>query len=120
MSVVLEIEPVPKPRLTRQGRFNKTAKRYYAYCEDLRWLATQAGFSPGNTLSLTFVLPMPNSWSGKKKQRMNDAPHQQRPDLDNLIKAFQDALYADDAEVYEYGTMRKVWGETGHIVIHEY
>jgi Holliday junction resolvase RusA-like endonuclease len=36
---------------------------------------------------------MPESWSKKKKERMNLKPHQQTPDADNLFKAFTDTLF---------------------------
>jgi Holliday junction resolvase RusA-like endonuclease len=61
---------------------------------------------------------MPNSWSKKKKAEFNGKPHQQKPDLDNLIKAFKDALCEDDSYVHTYERMRKIWGEEDYILIH--
>ena len=117
-TIRLPIVPQSKPRLTHQGRFSQTAKRYYAYCDALRALATAQRYTPGETLSLTFVLPMPASWTKTQRRARNGQPHQQKPDLDNLIKAFKDALYQNDAIVYAYGMMQKMWGETGYIDIH--
>ena len=48
-----------------------------------------------------------------------EAPHQQRPDLDNLIKAFKDALCEEDSHVHTYGVMKKVWGEEPKIMVHD-
>jgi len=44
-------------------------------------------------------------------------PHTQTPDLDNLIKAFKDALLKNDSAVWRYGPMTKVWDYEGSIVI---
>jgi Holliday junction resolvase RusA-like endonuclease len=60
---------------------------------------------------------MPKSWSKKKRNELNGKPHTQRPDLDNLIKAFKDALCEDDSHVHTYYNMRKIWGEDGKIII---
>lgn len=44
-------------------------------------------------------------------------PHTVKPDLDNLIKAFKDALLTDDSSVWRYGRMTKVWDYEGSIVL---
>jgi Holliday junction resolvase RusA-like endonuclease len=120
--IILPVIPKPKPRLTHKGRFTKTAKTYYAYCDALRWAAHQAHYMPGDVLSLSFVLPMPKSWSGKKREAMRGMPHQSRPDLSNLVKAFEDALFPEktggDSHIYEYRLVKKVWGDDGCILIH--
>ena len=48
---------------------------------------------------------------------MRGKPHRQKPDLDNLVKAFKDALLKDDKGVHTYGIMQKIWGDTGEIVV---
>lgn len=111
------ITPIPKPRLTRQGRFSKVAKRYYAYCRDLQTCVTAMQVTPGETLSLRFILPMPKSWSQRKRREMDGQPHQQTPDLDNLLKAWKDALYVNDAHVWAYREVEKRWGHTGKIQV---
>jgi len=62
---------------------------------------------------------MPQSWSKKKRAEMRGKPHQQRPDLDNLIKAFKDALCEDDSHVHTYFEMKKIWGDVGQILVNE-
>ena len=44
-------------------------------------------------------------------------PHTQKPDLDNLIKAFKDALLKEDSHVWCYDMMTKVWDYEGSIVV---
>lgn len=47
---------------------------------------------------------------------MNGQAHQQKPDADNMIKALMDALYADDAHIWDL-RVTKLWGVTGQILI---
>jgi hypothetical protein len=42
--------------------------------------------------------------------------HQQKPDVDNMIKALMDALYAEDAHIWDL-RVTKLWGESGQILI---
>lgn len=69
--------------------------------------------------AVTFVLPMPRSWSRIKMEQHLWRPHQQRPDLSNLIKALEDALYGDDSHIWCYAEVSKVWGYHGEICIYE-
>ena len=66
--------------------------------------------------TITFVLPMPPSWSKKKKALMDGAFHKQTPDLDNLLKALQDAVLKDDSHIASL-KIRKIWGYAGQIRI---
>ncbi|MBT9425870.1 RusA family crossover junction endodeoxyribonuclease [Enterobacter oligotrophicus] len=59
---------------------------------------------------------MPKSWSKKKRTAMYGQPHQVKPDLDNLTKSLLDALFEDDAHIWDARTS-KIWGETGMIII---
>ena len=67
-----------------------------------------------NNNSITFGMPMPNSWSKKKKLEMDGQPHTQRPDIDNLAKALFDALYEDDSGIHTVA-LKKVWSVNGYI-----
>lgn len=64
---------------------------------------------PGE-LHLTFFIQMPKSWGHKKRMAMLGAPHQQKPDVDNLCKSFMDAWKTDDSHVYELHAY-KYWAE---------
>jgi Holliday junction resolvase RusA-like endonuclease len=50
-------------------------------------------------LSIEFHIAMPVSWSKKKRVAMAGQYHQQKPDIDNLLKAYMDAFHTDDAHV---------------------
>ena len=63
---------------------------------------------PEHGCEITFYMPMPKSWSKKKKEAMDNKPHQSRPDIDNLIKSVLDAVYVDDSTVWQISA-KKVW-----------
>jgi Holliday junction resolvase RusA-like endonuclease len=108
--------------MTQRGKWvNPRARAYMAWKRELQVLAGAQGYTDmGSVLSMVFYMPMPKSWSEKKRQQMLGRPHQQRPDLDNLIKAVKDALCAEDSHVHTYKDMRKVWAHTAGIVITDY
>lgn len=68
---------------------------------------------------VVFHVPMPKSWSDKKRKAMCSKPHQQRPDVDNYLKAFMDALCDDDSYVYDVHA-KKFWAHEGSIELTEY
>lgn len=63
-------------------------------------------------------MPMPKSWSAKKRELMDGMPHQQRPDVDNILKSLMDALCEDDSYIYDVRATKR-WGQTGRIVLTE-
>jgi len=63
-----------------------------------------------------FEVPMPKSWSKKKKLEMDGQPHRQKPDVDNLLKALLDAVLDDDSGIHNVW-MKKKWGKKGSITI---
>lgn len=69
-------------------------------------------------LHLYFLIPMPPSWSKKKRRDYHYFPHQQTPDIDNLVKAFLDAVMAEDKEVWDIRAT-KIWADQGGIIIME-
>ena len=119
---VLNVIPFPKPRMTRSDKWKKRkcVIKYREYCDILRNECEKQRYQLINPLSIVFVLPMPKSWSKKKKSFMDSKPHVSRPDLDNLIKAFQDALAGEDSYIHTYGKMHKMWGYDGKIVLFDY
>ena len=109
LDIVLDVEPIAKPRMTKSDRWKKRpcVQRYWDFCDQLRLACRKVGYEPHDQLSLVFIIPMPSSWSKRKRDSFNGKPHQQRPDLDNLIKAFKDALLKEDSRIFEYGNMKK-------------
>lgn len=62
---------------------------------------------------------MPPSWPEKKKALYDGQPHQVKPDADNYLKAFMDALCADDSYVFD-ARVQKYWAREGSIELTEY
>tara|TARA_B100001094_G_C18131663_1_gene772612 strand:- start:818 stop:1303 length:486 start_codon:yes stop_codon:yes gene_type:complete len=115
----LDIKPVAKPRMTQRDKWKQrdVVKRYYKFKDELKLLCFVVRWIPKDELEVTFVLPMPDSWSERKKRRSDGQPHKSRPDLDNLVKAFKDALLVEDSNVHTYHKMKKIWGRTGKIIV---
>lgn len=117
----LDIDPATKPRMTRRDKWlnppRDAVAKYWLFKDELNALCLKYNYVVKVPLSLIFVIPMPQSWSAKKREKMCGEAHEQTPDLDNLIKAFKDALCKNDSFVHTYGGMKKVWGYEGAILI---
>lgn len=114
---MIEVDPVPKPRMTQRDKWAKrpAVLRYRAFCDQVR----DAGASvPESGAHIVFHLAMPASWSKRKRAEMAGKPHQQKPDVDNLAKALLDACLAEDQGVWDV-RVTKVWAEQGGIEIRE-
>ena len=92
--------------------------KYRRYCAVLNLMCITQGYRIGDELEITFVLPMPKSWPQAVRDVQDGKPHRSRPDLSNLVKAFEDALCPKDETIHTYRSVRKVWGKSGKIVIH--
>lgn len=95
-----------------QGR--KCVQGYYDFKDELRLQWGNEQFPSPHFLG--FFLPMPRSWSKKKKRLMYGTPHLQRPDIDNMQKAVMDCLLSEDSHIYG-GMEFKFWAEEGLIFI---
>ena len=119
MQIEYNICPVPKPRMTRRDKWLKpprpAVKRYWDFCLQCK---LERVILPCFGAHVTFVLPMPKSWSKKKKVQYDGKPHMDTPDLDNLLKAISDAIYQNDSGIYNI-CIEKRWGIIGKILIEE-
>ncbi len=121
MSMILFMVPVMgKPRMTRADAWKKrpVVLRYWEYKDMLRRQAKEQSYTPGYQLDIDFYIPCPKSWSKKKVAQHAGKPHQQKPDIDNLLKAFMDCLLDEDKKVHTVRA-RKIWmiGGEGCIII---
>jgi Holliday junction resolvase RusA-like endonuclease len=70
-------------------------------------------------MSITFYIPVPRSWSKKKKAAHHSQYHTSVPDLDNLTKAFKDSLLQEDKGIAHYEVSKRwVDNETGWIEVY--
>lgn len=115
-----QLEPVSKPRQTQQDKWKQrpAVMAYRAFADALRAQAGALGFVlPVSGWSIAFYLPMPASWSKRKRAALDGQPHQQKPDCDNLLKAVMDALLEDDSVVWSIAGIEKRWAQEGRIVV---
>lgn len=109
------IKPCPAPRMTRSDKWKKRpcVMRYFAFRDEVR--LNNVSVEPYGS-HIIFYMPMPKSWSKKKKSEMINTLHQQTPDIDNLLKALFDSIFKDDSHVADIRAS-KVWAESGSILI---
>ena len=91
--------------------------KYFAYRDFIRLRA--GTWSPGGQVWIVFFVPMPPSWSKKKRAELAGTPHRQRPDLDNYLKGFLDC-WEEDCHVWQV-VATKLWardGEAGYVTAH--
>lgn len=110
------IKPMGAVRLVHSDKWAKrpAAVKYFEYKNELQKLFPTDIIS--ENLYAIFLIPMPKSWTKKKKVINLHQPHLQKPDWDNLAKGLQDALMKDDSAVWT-GCITKYWAEKGHIFI---
>ena len=116
--MIFRIDPVAKPRMTQSDKWKQrpAVLTYRAFCDLLRLQAQQEGFALGDRVGISFSVPMPRSWSKKKKLEFNGTPCQAKPDLDNLCKSVLDALMTEDKFVWKLQAEKR-WSITGMIEI---
>lgn len=111
-SYLFKIRPVPKPRMTRADAWKKRpcVVNYFAYKDKLKESIKKYNFQLSEWSSAySFRIKMPKTWSKKKKEKFANKPHQQRPDLDNLLKGFWDAVLDEDCKIWRILYAEKIW-----------
>lgn len=114
--------PVGKPRMTQRDKWQKRPRvmAYRAFADGLRAAAQAAGGPlPQNpdVVQIEAYMPMPQSWSEKKKLSLDGKPCRQAPDRDNLEKSVGDALFKEDSCIWG-GSGLKLWCRAGSERIH--
>ena len=70
-------------------------------------------------LDVDFYIPMPESWSKKKKESMCGKPHQNKPDLDNILKFIMDTLLPEGDQNVHTIVAKKLWDYEGKIIFRD-
>jgi Holliday junction resolvase RusA-like endonuclease len=112
---VLFVTAVPKPRMTKRDSWAKRpcVIKYWAFkAALLREFDGQPYPADPHIVSANFYLPIPKSWSKRKRRFMDEKMHRQKPDVDNYVKAVFDCLFADDSRIaggcfYKYWTIEE-------------
>jgi len=116
--LVININPIGKPRMSRSDRWKKRpcVVRYFAYSNKIKEVMKLQNFEPANELIMTFHIEMPKSWSKKKKAKMLGEPHQQKSDIDNIVKGCLDSILKKDETVWKISASKR-WSVTPKIII---
>lgn len=123
------IDPISAPRMTQSDKWKtdpnhsdpkkrqrQPVTNYFRFKNRLVSLCEMSGYKLTKTLNIIFVVPFPKSYSIKKMAELDGKPHDQKPDIDNQIKAFLDCLAKDDRQVWNVHAI-KLWGYEGTIII---
>ena len=126
---LFDVIPVGAVRMTRSDKWKtnpnhidpmkrqrKAVKMYFDFKNNLVAQALQMKFQLDEYVDAVYFIPMPNSWSEKKKERMNGLPCKVKPDTDNITKAIKDALKKNDSDVW-WEKAEKRWAYKGSIIL---
>ena len=127
MKIDFEVIGLPKaqarPRVVKAGGKIMTYSPKTSWYQLVYWAAVQhrakTVLSGPLKMEITLILPIPTSWSKKKKAAAHYVSV--RPDLDNYAKAILDAfnnacVWQDDGQVAEL-IIRKIYGAEPKAVI---
>lgn len=106
---------IPQDQLRPDGLKRKLRLlQYNEYKRDLRSIANHLKFvmPPGGT-HLNCFIPVSKSWRPNKKAAHHDQPHLNKPDADNLLKAFKDALLKQDSVIWDVRVTKR-WTNSEH------
>ena len=111
---LFDVIPMGAVRMTQSDRWKTNPKhtdlnkrqrevvtRYFEFKDSIKKQAEQLKFKVSGVLEIVFLVPMPFTWSEKKKVRHNKQPVETRPDIDNYVKAFMDGLEVEDGFVWK-------------------
>ena len=124
--MILDVPPCSNPRLTHRESWAKRpcVGDFFAVRDQIKQeinkkdaLLIQEPPFNWDELNIIFLVPMPKSWSKKKKALMAGQPMQQRPDIDNYLKGLFDATHEEDATIWKVSAS-KIWTSgAGKIII---
>ncbi len=110
----VDLPALGKPRMTQSDKWKKRkcVMDYRHWCDQLR----EACPSPPpaemiGTVEVQAYFKMPDSWSAKKKTRMDGEYMRSKPDGDNVLKGVCDALWGDDHRLGDQ-IVRRRWART--------
>lgn len=103
-------EPRGKPRMTQRDKWKKrpVVLRYREYADKIRACAGTLPAGDPYCIIVVAWMPMPESWSDKKKAALNGQIARSKPDFDNICKGVMDALLTED-KMLGGGTCWKFW-----------
>jgi Holliday junction resolvase RusA-like endonuclease len=95
------------PRVTGRVTYNPKSRQKRDYIWQVRSQYREKALEGAISVDLRFFMPIPSSWSIKRKNRAlnEEIKHTSKPDIDNMTKAALDALkgivFKDDNQICE-------------------
>jgi Holliday junction resolvase RusA-like endonuclease len=124
-----DVVPMGKPRMTQSDKWKtdpnhpdplkrkrEVVHRYHQLQNRVREQAEKMKFVLGKTFEAVFFVPLPNSWSDKKKSELVGMPCEEKPDIDNYTKFFLDTMAKEDKSVWNIKAEKR-WAYYGSIII---
>jgi Holliday junction resolvase RusA-like endonuclease len=117
VAVFIKCAPMGAPRQSSSDRWKQrpVVMRYRAYKDEIRrQVLEQVGEHGADDLSkctmftLSFYLPFPKSYGKNKRILLESSGHNEKPDIDNLIKGVFDTICEDDKHI-KHVTASKYW-----------
>lgn len=123
MEYEFNLNPIGKPRMTQRDKWlnppREAILKYRLSKQAMETYAMITKFSLKDKLECIFHLPMPESWSKKKKESMALTPHQSKPDIDNILKFVMDVLLPQSDSNVHTIIAKKIWDFEGKIIFIE-
>lgn len=123
LEISVDITPVPqkRPRVTRFGAYDPQKVDKEAFGGLVQLPAEHEPFKTAVHVELILYVPLPKSYSKKKKAELLGTYHTSRGDVDNFFKLYTDKLtdlgvWIDD-NIVASTTIKKFWAETGSVYI---
>jgi Holliday junction resolvase RusA-like endonuclease len=126
---LFDVIPMGAPRLSQSDKWKtnpnhadpnkrqrKVVTNYFNYKNLLTHQSQLMNFELGQVLDALYLIPMPDSWSNKKKERMNGMPCKVKPDTDNITKGIKDTFRKNDSDIW-FEKAEKRWAFKGSIII---
>ena len=99
-------------------RQRESVRAYFKFKNDLFEQALEMRFELTTFLDAVYFMPMPQSWSDKKRESMIGLPCKVKPDTDNITKGVKDALKVEDGDIW-WERAEKRWSYLGSILIYK-
>lgn len=128
---LFDVVPMGAPRMSSSDKWKtnphhvdpkkrqrEVVTRYFAYKNILQLQANMMKFQLGEYLDVVFFVPIPDSFSEKKKALINGTPCKTKPDTDNYIKGICDIFKKEDGDVW-FIKAEKRWAYNGSILIYK-
>ncbi len=115
IEILIEGNPIAWKRAgNNQGRYYDTQLKQKEEIRKKIRIQSNGRFLVGPIkANLEFYFPIPISWSRSKKDQLLSQPHDQNPDLDNLIKFMLDTIqgvcFTNDCQIASIDAVKLWW-----------